>query len=47
MKALYETPDVERIEFAAMENIADITGGNQTPGGSGSSNESEDPGMGV
>ena len=26
MKALYEAPEAERIDFAAMESMADITG---------------------
>lgn len=39
MKALYETPEVERIEFAAMESIA-VEG--EAPGGSSGHNPSQD-----
>ena len=39
MNALYQTPDVERIEFAAMEQIA-VEG--EAPGGTGGDNPSQD-----
>lgn len=40
MKALYQTPEVERIEFAAMEQIAAAEG--EAPGGTGGDNPSQD-----